>query len=222
MLNLPLNLSQALSGGHLIALPLALAGGVVAEMNPCCLALYPAAAGSCCSVSEQQTIRRSFGNAVAFVLGIAIAIAALGSIAAYVGRIAEIGTSVKYVIAIIPIFMGIYRLGWVKVPAFNPKPFQPAFGGAFGTGLLLSLVIGPCGTPVLASVLSYAAYKQSFMYGGLLLFLYGLGTGLPLVLVGTTAGGLLKRFDCSRYGRWLDPITGGSLLLLGFWLLWRI
>jgi len=70
MLNLPLNLSQALSGGHLIALPLALAGGVVAGMNPCCLALYPAAAGSCCSVSEQQTIRRSFGNAVAFVLGI--------------------------------------------------------------------------------------------------------------------------------------------------------
>jgi len=134
MLNLPLNLSQALSGGHLIALPLALAGGVVAEMNPCCLALYPAAAGSCCSVSEQQTIRRSFGNAVAFVLGIAIAIAALGSIAAYVGRIAEIGTSVKYVIAIIPIFMGIYRLGWVKVPASIRSRSNPPLVGHSGPG----------------------------------------------------------------------------------------
>jgi len=173
-------------------------------------------------MQEQQTTGHSFGNAVAFVLGIAIAIAALGSIAAYVGRIAEIGTPVKYVIAIIPILMGVYRLGWVKLPAFSPKPFQPGFGGAFGTGLLLSLVIGPCGTPVLASVLSYAAYKQSFMYGGLLLFLYGLGTGLPLVLVGTAAGGLLKRFNCSRYGRLIDPIIGSSLLLLGFYLLWRI
>jgi cytochrome c biogenesis protein CcdA len=218
----PVNLSQALSSGNLVALPLALAGGVLAGMNPCCLALYPAAAGACCSVEEQQTIRRPFGNAVAFVLGIAIAIAALGSIAAYVGRIAEIGTPVKYAIAVIPILMGIYRLGLVKLPAFTPKPFQPGLGGAFGTGLLLSLIIGPCGTPVLASVLSYAAYTQSFTYGGLLLFLYGLGTGLPLVLVGTAAGGLLKRFDCSRYGRLIDPIIGSSLLLLGFYLLWRI
>jgi len=221
-MSVPLNLSEALSGGNLFALPLALAGGVLAGMNPCCLALYPAAAGACCSVEEQQTVRRSFGNAVAFVLGVAIAIGTLGSIAAYVGRIAEIGTPVKYAIAVIPIFMGIYRLGWVKLPAFTPKPFQPGFGGAFGTGLLLSLVIGPCGTPVLASVLSYAAYKRSFIYGGLLLFLYGLGTGLPLVLVGTAAGGLLKRLDCSRFGRLIDPILGSSLLLLGIYLLWRI
>ena len=85
MMNVSLNLSQALSGGNLLALPIAFAGGVVAAMNPCCLALYPAAAGSCCPILEEQTIRRSFGNAVAFVLGIAIAIAALGLIAAYLG-----------------------------------------------------------------------------------------------------------------------------------------
>ena len=220
-MNMPLNLSHALSGGSLIALPLALVGGVVAGMNPCCLALYPAAAGSCCSVEEQAT-RRSFGNAFAFVFGMAIAIAGLGSIASYVGRIAEIGWPTKYAIAAVPILMGIYRLGWVKLPSFSPKPFKPSLGGAFGTGLLLSLVIGPCGTPVLASVLSYAAYQQNFVFGGLLLFLYGLGTGLPLVLVGTAGGGLLRRLDCSRYGRLVDPILGSSLLLLGFYLVWRI
>lgn len=221
-MSVPLNLSRALSGGNLLALPIAFAGGVMAALNPCCLALYSAAAGACCPMPEQQTIGRSFGNAVAFVLGIAIAIAALGSIAAYVGRIAEVGTPVKYVIAVIPIFMGIYRLGWIKFSSFTPRRFQPGFGGAFGTGLLLSLVIGPCGTPVLASVLSYAAYERSFIFGGLLLFLYGLGTGLPLVLVGTAAGGLLKRLDCSRLGRLIDPMLGISLLLLGFYLLWRI
>lgn len=221
-MNLLPDLSQALSGGNLIALPLALAGGVLAGMNPCCFALYPAAAGVCCSVEQQRTIRRPFGNAVAFVLGMAIAIAALGSMAAYIGRIAEIGTPVKYVIAAIPILMGIYRLGWVKLPAVTPKPFQPGLGGAFGTGLLLSLIIGPCGTPILASVLSYAAYTKSFIYGGFLLFLYGLGTGLPVALAGTAGGGLLKKLDCSRFGRLIDPILGSSLLLLGSYLLWRI
>jgi cytochrome c-type biogenesis protein len=216
------NLGEALSGGNLVALPLALAGGVLAGMNPCCLALYPAAAGACCSLEESQSVRRSFTSAVAFVLGIALAIATLGTIAAYVGRIADVGTPLKYAIAVIPIMMGIYRVGWVKVTTSPPKPLKSGFGGAFGTGLLLSLIIGPCGTPVLASVLSYAAYQKSFAYGGLLLFLYGLGNGLPLVLVGTAAGVFLKKFDCSRLGRMVDPIVGSSLLLLGFYLLWRI
>jgi hypothetical protein len=146
MMNLPLNLTQALSGGN----PPRTAPRP--RRRSCCWdesllsGTLSGSAGSCCSVPEQQTIRRSFANAVAFVLGIAIAIAARGSIAAYVGRIAEIGTPVEYVIAVIPTFMGMYRLGWVKLPAFSPKPFQLGFGGAFGTGLLLSLVIGPCGT----------------------------------------------------------------------------
>ena len=103
-----------------------------------------------------------------------------------------------------------------------PKAFRPGIGGAFGTGLLLSLIIGSCGTPVLVSVLSFAVYKQSFIYGGLLLFLYGIGNGLPVMLVGTAAGGVLKRLDCSQFGNWIDPIVGGLLVLLGFYLLWRI
>ena len=99
-----------------------------------------------------------------------------------------------------------------------------AAGGwrAFGAGLLLSLIIGPCGTPLLASVLSFAASEQSFLYGGLLLFLYGIGNGLPLLLAATAAGGALTRLEGSRVGHWIDPIVGGLLVLLGFYLLWLI
>ena len=219
---IPETLNQALSGGNIAALPLALVGGVIAGVNPCCLALYPAAAGACCGTTQQQSLKRPLGNAIAFVLGIAVSVALLGSLAAYIGRMAVVATPFRYAIAGLPILMGVYRLGWIRLPKMVPKAFRPGLGGAFGTGLLLSLIIGPCGTPVLASVLSFAAYKQSFLYGGLLLFLYGIGNGLPLVLVGTTAGGLLKRLDCSRFGNWIDPIVGGSLLLLGFYLLWRI
>ena len=213
--------SQALSAGNLAALPLALMGGLLAGMNPCCLALYPAAAGACCTFKE-QTIKRPLGNALAFVFGVAIAVAALGVLAAYIGRVAVIAMPVKYAIAFLPILMGVFRLGWVRLPLMTAKAFRPGVGGAFGTGLLLSLVIGPCGTPVLASVLSFAAYKQSFIYGGLLLLLYGIGSGLPVMLVGTAAGGILRRLDCSRFGSWIDPVVGGLLILLGFYLLWRI
>lgn len=221
-MGVPETLSHALSAGNIVALPLALAGGVIAGVNPCCLALYPAAAGACCGTTRQQTLKWPLGNAIAFVLGIAVSVALLGSLAAYIGRMAVVATPFLYAIAVVPILMGVYQLGWIRLPKMTPKAFRPGLGGAFGTGLLLSLIIGPCGTPVLASVLSFAAYKQSFLYGGLLLFLYGIGNGLPLVLVGTTAGGLLKRLDCSLFGNWIDPIVGGSLLLLGFYLLWRI
>jgi len=213
--------SQALSAGNLAALPLALAGGLVAGMMPCCLALYPAAAGACCG-AQAQVKKWRLGNAAAFVFGIAVAVAALGLMAAYIGHVVVMGTPLRYAIAFVPILMGVYRLGWIRLPLMTPKAFRPGLSGAFGTGLLLSLIIGPCGTPVLAAVLSFAAYKQSFLYGGLLLFLYGIGNGLPLVLVGTAAGGLLKRLDCSRFGNWIDPMVGGGLILLGFYLLWRI
>ena len=213
--------SQVLSAGDIAALPLALAGGVVAGMNPCCLALYPAAASACCCV-QGRAIKNPLGNAAAFVLGIAVAVAGLGLLAVYIGRVAVTATPVKYAIAFIPILMGVYRLGSIHSPLMTPKALQRGVGGAFGAGLLLSLIIGPCGTPLLASVLSFAASERSFLYGGLLLFLYGIGNGLPLMLVATAAGGALKRLDCSRFGRWMDPIVGDLLVMLGFYLLWRI
>jgi len=213
--------SQSLSAGNMIALPLAFAGGIVAGMNPCCLALYPAAAGACCCMPSQAK-NRTFGNAVAFVLGIAMAVAALGLIAASIGHVVSISTPIKYAVALIPIIMGVQRLGWIHLPLRTPKFTFSEKGGAFGTGLLLSLIIGPCGTPVLASVLSYAAYENSFVYSGLLLLLYGIGNGLPLVLAGTAAGGIMQRFEGSRYRAWVDVLVGGLLILLGFYLLWNI
>ena len=214
-------LGHALSAGSLAALPLALLGGLIAGMNPCCLALYPAAATVCCSVGQQTAHRAPLGRAVAFVLGIAVAIAVLGGVAAYIGRIAVVSTPVRYGIAVIPIVMGLYQLGWLPLPRWTARTFTATVGGAFGAGALLSLVIGPCGTPVIASVLSFAAYQQSFAYGGLLLFAYGIGSGLPVMLVGTAAGGLLNSLERTGFREWLDAVLGGSLVLLGLYLLWR-
>jgi len=213
--------SQSLSTGNMVALPLAFAGGIVAGMNPCCLALYPAAAGACCC-TPNQTTRRTFANAVAFMLGIAIAVATLGLLAVSIGHVVSISTPIKYIIALIPIVMGVHRLGWIHLPLRVPKIASSEKGGAFGTGLLLSLIIGPCGTPVLASVLSYAAYQNNLLFGGLLLLLYGIGNGLPLVLVGTAAGGIVQKVEGSRYRVLVDAIVGGLLTLLGFYLLWYI
>jgi cytochrome c biogenesis protein CcdA len=133
-----------------------------------------------------------------------------------------LGGWTSYLIAVVPLVMGLHLIGWLRlpIPAFARIEGRRGVSGAFITGLLLSLVLAPCGTPLLASVLAYAAYKGNVAYDGLLLFLYGLGAGLPVLLIGTTAGRVAARLDANGHRLVVDRATGAMLLALGFYLLW--
>ena len=93
--------------------------------------------------------------------------------------------------------------------------------GAFLLGLVSGLVVSQCATPVLAVILTYVMAQQSgVLYGAALLFLYALGCGLPLVLVGTFTG-VLK--NLRAFGKWsgaVNKISGVLLILLGAYFLW--
>lgn len=217
--------SSLSSHGGLFALPAAFVGGLVMGLNPCCLAMYPAAAASCCagSCSSKKERRPVVQFAGFFVLGNALAITVLGVAAAALGRtFGRLGGWAPYAIAFVPLLMGLHLLGWLKLPM--PRGVAgPSIGGrlgAFAGGLLLSLAIGPCGTPALAAILSYAALKGSLVYAGALLFAYGLGNGLPLLLMGTLASGLTQRLAGAGWSRWIERVAGVAMLCLGFSLLW--
>lgn len=215
-------LAGALSGGSLVALPLAMAGGVMTGLNPCCIPLYPAAAATCCATRGDR-VRAAFGTSFAFLAGIALATTLLGIIAAMAGRaMVGLGGWARYLIALIPLAMAVHFLGWfrIRVPLLGAPGARHGMAGAFLTGLALSFVLAPCGTPILASILSYAAYQGSVSYGAILLFLFGLGAGLPAFLIGTAAGGLSTRLDTAGLRPWVDRATGVMLLGVGFYLLW--
>lgn len=224
-------LTRALSSGSALALPVALVGGFIAALNPCCLALYPAAAATCCGVRESAATccevkesrgRRSVVNSGAFVIGMAVAMSLLGIAAALMGRVASTGHWLRYAVAIIPLVMGLHVLGWLRLPlpSFTTSESTLKATSAFGVGFLLSLVIAPCGTPVLASVLSFAALKGNTYFGALLLFVYGLGAGVPLLIAASASSRLAQWLDLRGYRRWVDRGTGALLLALGFYLLW--
>lgn len=217
--------STSLAGGGLVAFPVAFIGGVLMGLNPCCLAMYPAAAATCCagSCSTNEGPKPVVENAALFVLGNAVAITVLGVVAAVAGRtLGGLGGWVAYVVAAMPIVMGLHLLGWIRLPM--PKSVtRPAIRGRLGAfvgGLFLSLVIGPCGTPALAAILSCAAVKGSVPFAAGLLFFYGLGNGLPLLVVGTAAGGLTKRLERLGWTRWVERGAGVAMLCLGLSLLW--
>lgn len=214
-------LQGALSGGSWLALPLALAGGVLTGLNPCCVALYPASAAACCA-SRCDKPKFAVSNAIAFTFGMALATAVLGVIAALAGRtMSALGPWVRYLVALVPLVMGAHMLGWIRLPLPKSPDAQQRRGivGAFLAGFMLSLVIAPCGTPVLASVLSYAAYEGSVSYGALLLFVYGLGAGVPALAIGSAAGGLAQRLDRLGWRVRVDRAVGVALLGIGGYLL---
>ncbi len=91
-------------------------------------------------------------------------------------------------------------------------------GIPLSTGFMLSLVIGPCSTPIFASALSYAAYGQNAAYGGVLLFVYGLGAGIPIMLSGAAIGRFAQRLERAGFGAWINRADGASILLLRFYL----
>lgn len=214
-------LARAFAGGSVLALPIAFAGGLVAALNPCCLALYPAAAATCCGAREARA-RRSLPNSTAFVVGMAMAMALLGTVAALAGRIVSGGSWVRYAVAVVPLVMGMQVLGWLHLPlpAFSMNQSKLNVASAFGCGFLLSLVIAPCATPVLASVLSYAALKGNAYFGALLLFVYGLGAGIPLLTAATLSSHFAQALALRGYRKWVDAATGALLLWLGLYLLW--
>ncbi len=215
-------LRAAAGAGGLVAVPLAFAGGVVAGLNPCCVPLYPAAAATCCA-DRDDTPAAGLWISGAFVGGVATATAILGVLAALAGRaLTGLGGWASVLIALVPIVMGLHLLGWVRIPMPSAPAWTRAKGvaRAFASGLLLSLVLTPCGTPVLAAVLSFAAHERSPAYGAVLLFAYGLGVGMPMLLVGTASRGLARRLDHLGKSAWADRLAGGAMLALGFYLLW--
>lgn len=214
-------IETALTAGSFAAFPLMLFGGFISGLNPCCVALYPAAALTCCG-ARGRAAKQAFSTALAFTVGLALATAAVGTVAAVAGRVTATSPWFRYAIATVPLVMGIHLLGWLRlpIPSLSATTNRQRLGAAFGSGLLFSLIIGPCSTPVFASALSYAAYTQNAAYGAVLLFLYGLGAGIPVLLAGATIGRIAQKLEGAGCGLWINRATGVSLVVLGFYLLW--
>lgn len=218
------DLTQVAANRELLALPVVLLAGVVAGLNPCCLPIYPAAAGSCAAL-RRDSLGGNLGIAMAFVLGGSATTTVLGVATALAGRVfAGLSSWPAYAVAAVPIVLGLHMLGIVRLPlpSLDGTPGTSRRGpvGAFATGGILGLVLAPCATPVLAGLLAYVATTGDPTWGGLLLFVYGLGLGIPILLIGTTAASLASRLATGNARRWTERLAGSALIGVGLYLVW--
>ncbi len=132
-----------------------------------------------------------------YVIGMAATYSALGAFAALTGKLfgaASTNPILYLVVANIFIFLGLSMLDvfTLPIPSFftsrQPGKKSGGYFGAFLVGLLAGTVAAPCTAPVLGVVLTFVAAKQNVFYGMTLLFVFSVGLGTLLIIVGTFAG----------------------------------
>src|SRR3546814_748231 len=75
------------------------------------------------------------------------------------------------------------------------------FIGVFAMGALASLIVSPCVAAPLAGALLYISQTRDVVLGGMALFALAMGMGVPLLLIGASAGTLLP-----KTGPWMTAI----------------
>jgi len=87
--------------------------------------------------------------------------------------------------------------------------------GAFGIGITSGLVVGPCTAPVLGALLVYVAAKQNVLFGTSLLFVFALGMGSFLLVIGTFTGLLANLPKSGWWTAAVKKVCGFLLILVG-------
>jgi len=181
-------------------------GGVFLSFTPCVYPLIPISAGYI-GVRSGGSRSKGFGLSLLYVSGVAVTYSALGLTASLTGRFfgAISSNPVTHIVsgAVIFIFgLSMFELFNISLPNVVRLPDlkQQNYLSTFLLGLVSGLMVSPCVTPVLGSILVYLAAKNNLIYGSILLLSFAYGMGLILILVGTFSSVLLS---LPKSGRWL-------------------
>jgi len=179
------------------------------------------------------TTRRAFTLSLVYVLAMSLTYTVAGVFAGLFGENIQaalqspwsiIPFSLLFVLLALSMF-GFYELqlpqSWqTRLNELSNRQSQGKFIGVAIMGALSALIVGPCVAAPLAGVLIYIGLSGDAITGGFSLFMMSMGMGLPLIIVGTSAGKLMP-----RAGAWMTTIKiifGVMLLGLAIWMLERI
>ncbi len=206
--------------------------GILISFTPCVLPMVPILS-SIIIGQGKLSYARSFLLSLLYVLGMAITYALAGIIFGFVGSSIQASLQQPWLISIfVALFIamalslfGLYDLqlpsAWHnKLANLGKNQHHGTLLGVLVMGVCSTLVLSPCVTPPLVGVLAYISQSGHATFGGVALFIMGLGMGLPLLLIGTFGPRLLP-----HTGEWMIAIKqfmGVLMLAVAIWMLARI
>ncbi|MBC7288816.1 MAG: cytochrome c biogenesis protein CcdA [Armatimonadetes bacterium] len=225
--DLAATLERALSASSPLVVPLVFVGGAATGLNPCVYPTIPVLIGYITG-QKSQTRLRGLALALTFVLGLALTYAIMGATASFVGSVLGLSRAQwLYVVAAVCIVAGAYMAGLLPVslgawvPAESKWSQMSGFVGAFVLGVLFGLVASPCAVPILTLIIALIASKGQVAYGTFLMFIYALGHGLPLVILGVATSAVTSLGRVTKYSAIIQKMGGWILIAVGIYLIWR-
>ncbi|MDP3279520.1 MAG: protein-disulfide reductase DsbD [Nitrosomonas sp.] len=204
--------------------------GLLLAFTPCVFPMFPILSGIIANRGKHVTKGHGFILALAYVLGMAITYAIAGVAAGLSGAMLSAALQNAWVLgtfAVIFVLLSFSMFGFyeLQLPGSLQTKLSEEAGylkgghltGVFGMGALSALIVGPCVAAPLAGALLYISQTRDVILGGSALFVMALGMGVPLLLLGTSAGALLP-----RAGAWMESIKqffGVLLLAVAIWLI---
>lgn len=224
------DIAAKLAANYWTTLPLIFFLGIALSFTACIYPLIPIVTSLV--VGKNSTTGRSYGLIGIYVLFMGLAMAALGAIFGLFQINLQVVLQTPWITVLVSAFFTLLALSlfdvftlqapaWLQthIDKLNRRQQSGSFIGAAVMGTLSVLVVSPCATPVLTALLLFSAQTTPYK-GALALFLFGIGTGLPLLLF----AGALRRF-MPRAGTWMNVIKKGfafALLAIAVWLVARI
>lgn len=210
--------------------------GLLLSFTPCVLPMIPILSSIIVGSQAKQVTPsklHAFGLSVAYVLGMALSYTLAGVAAGLSGSLISqslqspwiLGfTALLFVVLAFSMF-GFYEL---KLPSafenkilnFSNKLKGGEFAGVFIMGVISALIVSPCVAAPLAGALVYIGQTQNVLLGGVGLFALAIGMGVPLLLIGASAGSLLP-----KAGGWMTTVRnlfGVLMLVMAAYIVWPV
>lgn len=213
----------------LIALFIFLFLGIAMAFTPCTFPMIPIIS----RLILNNKNNKAFTSSLAYIIGIGLCYASIGFVIKIFDFNIQIAAQNIYILIATALVMFVLALSMfdiinIQMPSsiqtrINKKADNIGNGSLIAimcSGFLSALVLSPCAVGPLAGTLLFASQYDGFLYPSLLLFILGLGSGIPLLLWSTS----LKKF-LPKTGKWMYEIKfymGVALLLVALYMIGKI
>ena len=204
--------------------------GLLLSFTPCVFPMFPILSGIIVNRGKHLTKSHGFILALAYVMGMSLTYSAAGVAAGLSGAMLSAALQNVWVLggfALVFVTLSLSMFGFyeLQLPSSLQSKLSEEAGhlkgghltSVFGMGALSALIIGPCVAAPLAGALLYISQTRDVVLGASALFAMALGMGVPLLLLGASAGAFLP-----KAGPWMESVKrffGVLLLGVAIWLI---